>query len=192
MAATLPAAGASQWKLDAAKSDSLEPVMVWMGVGWMQRKAALALPPPVLEITWSSPRLTLVQRGGLTNEYALGETTQHAFADGSKHPAELSVTADALVVRISAKDKGELVTSYALLNGCVRWLAAAAWLEEFDATRVLVAKLLDARAPQPPRGLAQDAKQERQRAFHCGTRLHSLPSPAQAAHCHDCHDRQGR
>lgn len=112
----VPSPHTGTYKLDAAKSDSLESVMVWMGVSWMARKAALAAATPPMGFSFAPPSLSIESRGQ-KNTYAEGVTTMHTFADGSAHPATLTVTDDALVVRITVKDKGVLTTSYSTTDG---------------------------------------------------------------------------
>jgi hypothetical protein len=102
--ATIPpsfcAAVAGTWKLDAAQSDPMEPLLKLLKVPWIARKAA-ASAVPVTKITATAEGMEVVQQGlmNITNSYKLGQTTHKSPA--GTHDAQLSVeeaTADGTLV----------------------------------------------------------------------------------------------
>ena len=92
--------------VDLSKSDSMEPIMIAMGVSWMARKAALAITPPdqIFECTATGFSV----KSNPSNAYVFGEMGVHHMASGDSIPCVCKVSDDGshLILDVDMSAKG--------------------------------------------------------------------------------------
>jgi hypothetical protein len=85
-AAALFTALTGEWRLDAAASDGVEPLMAFMGVPWLIRKMALAMQGnAVVQLTLSASTGAVVRQltgRDITNSYGWGPGGKHVSPGG--------------------------------------------------------------------------------------------------------------
>lgn len=106
------------WQLDASASDSMEPMLTFMGVPWVVRKMILAAPAPGLKTTLTEAGLSTEQHStfaNTANSYKWGADNKHVAPNGDTAPAALSMDdgGNSVTVRMEMGEKGLLAVSYA-------------------------------------------------------------------------------
>lgn len=103
------------WKLDKASSDSLEPLLAFVGLSWLIRKAALAAPAPLQIIEVLSDGMNVQMKGSAANSYKWGSDNIH-ISPGGKSAATLTKneqgTSATLQVASLPNGKGDIITVY--------------------------------------------------------------------------------
>lgn len=106
------------WKLDPKASDSMEPMLQFMGVPWAIRKLAMAAPPPTQDIILTKEDLTVTMNGfkKVTNNYKWGPEQNHNTPDGGVHKADVSVDSSAgtITLKVVLAGKGDVLSVYAI------------------------------------------------------------------------------
>lgn len=140
--ATLLHRMAGKWTLDVAKSDSPEPLMAWMGMPWLIRKAVLAAASSgaTVEIKALEDGFEVDQRSGMgtiQNMYHLGTDNVHKTPRGS-FPATLTFdkAGDVLLLVVEVAGKGQLRTSYEVQDEGKR-LVIVTGSKDFSVKRIL-------------------------------------------------------
>ncbi len=122
--AELQAAMSGVWKLDAAASESMEPLLAFMGVPWVARKLMANAPPPVLTLLLTPAGLDITQHnafGKTRNELTWGSGNTYS-SPGGKFLAALALEgasgaetpAPTCVVLAVDMPKGRITTTYAV------------------------------------------------------------------------------
>lgn len=115
------AAMAGGWRLDAKQSDSMEPLLEFMGVPWLVRKAIVAASgassPPTMRVAATAGGMDVEAHGGAgpsRNSYAWGAGNKHVTPKG-EFPATLAAgtAAGEVVLHVDAP-KGRLTSRYTL------------------------------------------------------------------------------
>lgn len=110
----LVAALSGTFCVDMGKSDSLEPLMIAIGISWLARKAALAMGPGEQVLSLSAGGFSV--RNASENAYVFDGPSHHKLASGETYPASLSLApgGSGLNLNVEMADKGyDMKTVYA-------------------------------------------------------------------------------